>query len=252
MFFTIGLDFIFSWFIASLIALSYGMRLRERRRPFTFIHPANSNPNERSFLQYFEDYFSQNLNIVWDPVPMLRSLIRQMLGNRMDVYFDQIGDCQSLFTAFSHHRPTSDFFAFARPTISERTNINRCPVCKGPSVRDAFRTEVEALVQLSTFDAGFTLTLKELVEDYFKPEEELSDIPCNQADCPGVRTRRTKNILAAHVDLLVISLGREKYDRQLQQMVYIRDKIQFGDDVVLTSRDGTIARYTLVSAVQHL
>ena len=253
---------IFSWFIAAIIALSFAIRKLESYgqrfdlpgnipQPMDTNQPSTSSGvSDRTFLEYYTEYLSVKDNILWDPTPMLRSLIRQCLNNNLRDYFYKVGEMQQIFMSFENSEATKTFFKFIRPTLVQKTNLTRCTECRLPALRNHVVTADYGIIQLNNFNHGNTSTLKELVERHFN-DEEVDETNCSGPGCQANRVRRSKVDLLTHTEAFVVSLGREKYNQNTNTMELLLDPIPLGGHLFLRSLDGTEECYMLTSAVKH-
>ena len=209
------------------------------------------NPGEdrRPFLQIFKEHFLIRQNQIFNPNVILKALIRDLLNNNMAQYFDDIGEAQLIFTAFSNSQVTKDFFMFIQPEITLESNVTACDSCNSPAALGSSRTSREALLQIDQYNPNDNQTLKLLIEGYFHAWKD-AETNCNLCN-GGKKTRTSRTLLASLPEAFAVSLGRERFDVQTNQMYEITDPIDLGGDVVLTDVNQNSGNFEFVSCVSH-
>ena len=175
---------------------------------------------------------------------------------------------QTLFTSFSEREILRNFFSFIRPQILTTTDLTECPSCFAPALDNHLFYCNESRIAINDYNPTDGKTLKQLVEEHFN-EPRVEEMACNYCD-NGKRFKTTKYSLVEATEGLIIALGnnqlscdicfmsshetasisgRERYDANTG--VYtLRDRIELGGDVNITTRTNENATYYVCSAIQ--
>ena len=224
-------------------------------RPFTFTEipePMEEDNSQQERFRPFLNMLRELMDIrdqrVLSPIPYLRSFIHECFQDNFRQYFEDIGECQNVFIGFGENDVLKAFFRFCRPLIRIERDISGCTLCNAPAVLGSARQEEECILQIDTFDPTQNQTLSDLIMNYF------NDWTREQTNCnlcaDGEKTITTRTLLLRQSELLVVCLGRERYD-PVQGMIELNDPIQLGGNVTIRINDQDVT-YRLISCVNHL